>query len=119
MWISEEEQTLLDGLKMLCANGWRGDNGTFRPGHLMELERYIHKHHPKSALKGEPHIKNKMRYWKKCYEIIALLKTQSGLEFQYSDEAILIDDPAFWDNFLKDEPKAKNMNTKKWPMFED
>ncbi|PHT72122.1 hypothetical protein T459_22907 [Capsicum annuum] len=52
MWIPEEEQTLLDGLKELCANGWRGDNGTFRPGHLMELERYIHKHHPKSALKG-------------------------------------------------------------------
>ncbi|KAF3633006.1 putative HUA2-like protein 3-like [Capsicum annuum] len=102
MWIPEEEQTLLDGLKELCANGWRGDNGTFRPGHLMELERYIHKHHPKSALKGEPHIKNKMQYWKKCYGIIALLKTQSGLGFQYSDGAILLDNPTFWDNFLND-----------------
>ncbi|PHT29319.1 Glutamyl-tRNA(Gln) amidotransferase subunit B, chloroplastic/mitochondrial [Capsicum baccatum] len=119
MWIPEEEQTLLDGLKEFCANDWRGNNGTFRPGHLMELERYIHKHHPKSALKGELHIKNKMRYWKKCYGIIALLKTQSGLGFQYSDRSILIDDPTFWDNFLKAEPKAKNMNTKKWPMFED
>ncbi|KAM3320584.1 hypothetical protein P3S67_007786 [Capsicum chacoense] len=79
MWIPEEKQTLLNGLKELCANGWRADNETFRPGHLMELEQYIHKYHPKSALKGGPHIKNKMRYWKKCYRIIALLKTQSGL----------------------------------------
>ncbi|PHT54873.1 Heat shock 70 kDa protein [Capsicum baccatum] len=119
MWIPEEEQTLSDGLKELCANGWRGDNGTFIPGHLTELECYIRKHRPKSALKTEPHIKNKMRYWKKCYGIIVILKIQSGLGFQYSDGAILIDDPTFWDNFLKAEPKAKNINTKKWPMFED
>ncbi|OIT03127.1 hypothetical protein A4A49_57521 [Nicotiana attenuata] len=51
MWIPEEEHTLLDGLKELGAKGWRADNRTFRPGHLMELERYIHKQHPKRGLK--------------------------------------------------------------------
>ncbi|KAH0690201.1 hypothetical protein KY290_018443 [Solanum tuberosum] len=118
-WIPEEEQTLLDGLKELCANGWRGDNGTFRPGHLMELERYIHKYHPTSGLKGEPHIKNKMRYWKRCYGSIALLKTRSGLGFQYSDGTIIVDDPKHWIDFIKIDPQAKKMNTKKWPLFED
>ncbi|XP_069153267.1 uncharacterized protein [Solanum lycopersicum] len=118
-WIPEEEQTLLEGLKELCANGWRGDNGTFRPGHLMELERYIHKHHPRSGLKGEPHIKNKIRYWKRCYGSITLLKTRSGLGFQYSDGTIIVDDPKHWIDFIKIDPQAGKMNAKKWPMFED
>uniref|UniRef100_M0ZK88 RNase H family protein n=1 Tax=Solanum tuberosum TaxID=4113 RepID=M0ZK88_SOLTU len=112
-------ETLLDGLKELCANGWRGDNGTFRPGHLMELERYIHKYHPRSGLKSEPHIKNKMRYWKRCYGSIALLKTRSGLGFQYSDGTIIVDDPKHWIDFIKIDPQAKKMNTKKWPLFKD
>jgi len=67
----------------------------------MELERYIHKYHPTSGLKGEPHIKNKMRYWKRCYGSIALLKTQSGLGFQYSDGTIIVDDPKHWIDFIK------------------
>ncbi|KAG5625147.1 hypothetical protein H5410_010365 [Solanum commersonii] len=71
-WIPEEEQTLLDGLKELCANGWRGDNGTFRPGHLMELRA------------------------------IALLKTRSDLGFQYSDGTLIVDDPKHWIDFIKD-----------------
>ncbi|KAH0738435.1 hypothetical protein KY290_037144 [Solanum tuberosum] len=118
-WIPEEEQTLLDGLKELCANGWKGDNGTFRPGHLMELECYIHKYHPRSGLKSEPYIKNKMRYWKRCYGSIALLKTRSGLGFQYSDGTIIVDDPKHWIDFIKIDPPAKKMNTKKWPLFKD
>ena len=100
-WIPEEEQTLLEGHKELCANGWRGDNGTFRPGHLMELERYIHKHHLRSGLKGEQHIKNKMRYWKRCYGSITLLKTRRGLKFQYSDGTIIVEDPKHWIDFIK------------------
>ncbi|KAK6784594.1 hypothetical protein RDI58_018049 [Solanum bulbocastanum] len=80
IWIPEEEQTLLDGLKELCANGWRGDNGTFRPGHLMELEVV----------------------W-----------------VQYSDGTIIVDDPKHWIDFIKIDPQAKKMNTKKWPLFAD
>ncbi|KAG5611547.1 hypothetical protein H5410_022828 [Solanum commersonii] len=38
VWTPEEELTLVDVLKELCVNGWRGDNGTFRHGYLMELE---------------------------------------------------------------------------------
>ncbi|KAM3303585.1 hypothetical protein P3S67_014615 [Capsicum chacoense] len=48
-----------------------------------------------------------------------MLKSQSGLGFHYTDGAIIVDDPKFWDDFLKIDPNAKNMNTKKWPMFED
>ncbi|KAF3622766.1 putative HUA2-like protein 3-like [Capsicum annuum] len=118
-WTAQEEQTLIDGLKELCANGWRGDNRTFRPGYLKELECYLRKHHPNSGLKAEPRIVSKIRHWKRCYASIAMLKSQSGLGFQYSDGAIIVDDPKFWDDFLKIDPNAKNMNTKKWPMFED
>ncbi|KAK6777356.1 hypothetical protein RDI58_024073 [Solanum bulbocastanum] len=29
-WTPTEESTLINGLKELCVNGWRADNGTFR-----------------------------------------------------------------------------------------
>ncbi|KAK6805263.1 hypothetical protein RDI58_003048 [Solanum bulbocastanum] len=118
-WTEAEEQTLINGLKELCVNGWRGDNGTFKPGYLKELECYLCEHHPNNGLKGEPHVLSKIRYWKKCYASIAMLKSRSGLGFQYSDGAIIVDDPKFWDDFLKVDPSAKKMNKKKWPMFVD
>uniref|UniRef100_M1DAZ1 RNase H family protein n=1 Tax=Solanum tuberosum TaxID=4113 RepID=M1DAZ1_SOLTU len=95
-WTAAEERTLIDGLKELCVNGWRGDNGTFKPRYLKELECYLCEHHPNSGLKGEPHVLSKIRYWKKCYASIAMLKSRSGLGFQYSDGAIIVDDPKFW-----------------------
>lgn len=106
-WTAAEERTLINGLKELCVNGWRGDNETFKPAYLKELECYLHKHHPNSGLKGDPHVLSKIRYWKKCYASIAMLKSQSGLGFQYSDGSIIVDDPKYWDAFLKVDPSAK------------
>ncbi|KAK4708724.1 hypothetical protein R3W88_029649 [Solanum pinnatisectum] len=118
-WTPTEEGTLINGLKELCVNGWRADNETFRPGYLMELEHYLRERHPESGLKGEPHVNSKLKFWKRSYASLSLLKGRSGLGFQYSDGTIIIDDPKEWDKFLKDEPGASNMNTKKWPLFAD
>lgn len=101
VWTPEEELTFVDALKELCANGWRGDNGTFKNGHLMELERYMHARHPNSGLKSQPHIDSKIRAWKRSYSSISLLKSRSGLGFQYSDGTILVDYPKAWDDFIK------------------
>ncbi|KAG5570437.1 hypothetical protein H5410_060203 [Solanum commersonii] len=118
-WTPTEESTLINGLKELCVNGWRADNGTFRPGYLMELEHYLRERHPESGLKSEPHVNSKLKFWKRSYASLSLLKGRNGLGFQYSDGTIIIDDPKEWDKFLKDEPGASNMNTKKWPLFAD
>ncbi|KAH0633005.1 hypothetical protein KY284_035791 [Solanum tuberosum] len=56
VWTPEEELTLVDGLKELCVNGWRGDNGTFRHGYLMELEHYMNARHPNCGLESLPHV---------------------------------------------------------------
>jgi len=101
VWTPEEELTLVDGLKELCVNGWRGDNGTFRHGYLMELEHYMNARHPNCGLKSLPHVDSKIRAWKKSYATISLLKSRSGLGFQYSDGSILVDDPKAWDDLIK------------------
>ncbi|PHT44824.1 ABC transporter B family member 12 [Capsicum baccatum] len=44
-------------------------------------------------------------------------KGSKCLGFQYSDGTIIVDDPIEWEKFLKDEPKSRNMNTKKRPIF--
>ncbi|KAH0647556.1 hypothetical protein KY285_032804 [Solanum tuberosum] len=41
VWTQEEELTLVGGLKRLCANDWKEDNGTFKDGYLMELEQHM------------------------------------------------------------------------------
>ncbi|KAM3303489.1 hypothetical protein P3S67_014519 [Capsicum chacoense] len=64
-WTPAEESFLIDGLKELCVNGWRADNGTFRPGHLWELGNYMRERHPVSGLKGEQHINSRLNAWKK------------------------------------------------------
>ncbi|XP_049372455.1 uncharacterized protein LOC125837364 [Solanum verrucosum] len=119
VWTPEEELTLVDGLKELCVNGWRGDNGTFRHGYLMELEHYMNARHPNCGLKSLPHVDSKIRAWKKSYATISLLKSRSGLGFQYSDGSILVDDPKAWDDLIKVDPNAKSVNLKKWPLFAD
>lgn len=95
-WTLEEERTLIDGLKELCAKGWKADNGTFRPGYTVELECYLQKTHPNCGLKSAPHINSKLKAWKRDYGTIFSLKSQSGLGFQYSEGRIIVDDPNKW-----------------------
>ncbi|XP_049406263.1 uncharacterized protein LOC125869906 [Solanum stenotomum] len=119
VWTPKEELTLVDGLKELCVNGWRGDNGTFRHGYLMELEHYMNSHHPNFGLESLPHVDSKIRAWKKSYATISLLKGRSGLGFQYSDGIILVDDPKAWDDLIKVDPNAKSMDLRKCQLFAD
>ncbi|KAH0766693.1 hypothetical protein KY285_002564 [Solanum tuberosum] len=119
VWTPEEELTLVNGLKELCVNGWKRDNGTFRHGCLMELEHYINARHSNCGLKSLPQVDSKIRAWKKSYATISLLKSRSGLGFQYSDGSILVDDPKAWDDLIKVDPYAKSMTFKKWPLFAD
>ncbi|KAH0693488.1 hypothetical protein KY285_020585 [Solanum tuberosum] len=84
-----------------------GDNGTFRHGYLMELEHYMNARHPNCGLKSLPHVDSKIRAWKKSYATVSLLKSRSGLGFQYSDGSILVDDKKDWDDLIKVDPNAK------------
>ncbi|KAG5616407.1 hypothetical protein H5410_016231 [Solanum commersonii] len=119
VWTQEEELTLVDGLKKLCANDWKEDDGTFKHGYLMELEQHINDCHPNSGLQALPHIFSKIRGWKKHYMTLSLVKSRSGLGFRYSDGTILVEDPKAWDDFIKVDPYAKSMTFRKWPLFVD
>ena len=61
VWTQEEELTLVDGLKTLCANDWKEDDGIFKHGYLMELEQHMNDCHPNSGLQALPHIFSKIR----------------------------------------------------------
>jgi len=101
VWTQEEELTLVDGLKKLCANDWKEDDGTFKHGYLMELEQHMNVCHPNCGLQALPHIFSKIRGWKKHYMTLSLVKSRSGLGFRYSDGTILVEDPKAWDDFIK------------------
>ncbi|KAH0707617.1 hypothetical protein KY289_012693 [Solanum tuberosum] len=119
VWTQEEELTLVDGLKTLCANDWKEDDGIFKHGYLMELEQHMNDCHPNSGLQALPHIFSKIRGWKNHYMTLSLVKSRSGLGFRYSDGTILVEDPKAWDDFIKVDPYAKSMTFRKWPLFVD
>ncbi|KAK4729589.1 hypothetical protein R3W88_022577 [Solanum pinnatisectum] len=85
----------------------------------MELEHYMNARHPNCGLKSLPRVDSKIRAWKKSYVTTALLKSRSGLGFQYSDGSILVDDPKDWDDLIKVDPNGKSMNFKKLSLFAD
>ncbi|KAG5585373.1 hypothetical protein H5410_045807 [Solanum commersonii] len=67
----------------------------------MELEHYMNARHSNCGLESLAHVDSKLRAWKKSYATISLLKSRSGLGFQYSDGSLLVDDPKAWDDLIK------------------
>ncbi|KAG5626068.1 hypothetical protein H5410_011286 [Solanum commersonii] len=113
----KEELTLVDGLKKLCANDWKEDDGTFKHGYLMELEQHMIVCHPNCRLQSSTTYFFKNTRVEKAYMTLSLVKSRSGLGFRYNDGTILVDDPKAWDDFIKVDPYAKSMTFKKWPLF--
>uniref|UniRef100_A0A3Q7H9A3 Uncharacterized protein n=1 Tax=Solanum lycopersicum TaxID=4081 RepID=A0A3Q7H9A3_SOLLC len=68
----------------------------------MKLEHYMNARHPSCGFKSLPHGNSKIRRaWKKIYATISLLKSRSGLGFQYSDGSISVDYPKAWNDLIK------------------
>ncbi|KAH6828123.1 hypothetical protein C2S53_014964 [Perilla frutescens var. hirtella] len=59
IWTLKEKEVLVQALKDLVQQGWKGDNG-FRTGYLMVLEKAMLKVFPNSDLRGEPYINSKV-----------------------------------------------------------
>ncbi|KAH9792262.1 DDE Tnp4 domain-containing protein [Citrus sinensis] len=63
---------------VVVANGGRADNDTFKSGSYKYIENELEKLLPGSGLKAYPHIKFKIRIWKKSYAVIFdMLNTSS------------------------------------------
>lgn len=68
-------------MKEAVAEGWKSDNG-FRGGYLRFLEDAMRREFPNAGLKGEPHIRSRIKIWKMNYASLTTILSRSGVGFK-------------------------------------
>ncbi|XP_058187009.1 uncharacterized protein LOC131303954 [Rhododendron vialii] len=120
-WRQVEEDTLLKVMiNEVCEKWkWPAENG-FRPGFFTHCEVELAKVLADANIKANPHINSKVRYWKQTYHKILDITGLSGMSWDHTNKRIVVDDPTVWAEYEKAYPrKAKGMNMKPFPMFDD
>ena len=65
VWKAHEEETLLTILEDGVNHGLRCDNGFFKSGTMIRIEKSLAEKFSNTDLRVVPHIESKMRFWKK------------------------------------------------------
>ena len=58
-------------LELSNTSTWKADNGTFKPGFLNHVEKWMAKRISNFEVKAQPHIKCRVKLLKKRYNAIA------------------------------------------------
>ncbi|KAH7841013.1 hypothetical protein Vadar_024503 [Vaccinium darrowii] len=119
LWSVKEDEALLacmleeykDGVK------WKAKNG-FKSGFFGAVETLIHKMLPGTTIRATPNIESKVKNWKEKYGLLADMQRLSGFSWNHDTNAIIVDLPDVWDDYVKFHPKANGMNGKAFPMFQ-
>lgn len=61
VWTDDQEDTLINILEELVANGYARKNGTFKPGMSAMIENASLEKFPNSILKYSPHVESKIK----------------------------------------------------------
>ncbi|KAH6805680.1 hypothetical protein C2S51_030511 [Perilla frutescens var. frutescens] len=115
IWTLKEEEVLVQALKDLVQQGWKGENG-FRTGYLMVLEKAMLKAFPSSDLRGEPHINSKVHVWKKHYASLQGMFGHSGFSWNEASMTITVE-KEFWEEYIKKDPNARTLRHNSFPFF--
>ena len=102
-WTSVEDQKLIDALMELHASGKYGADNGFKPGYFQAVQTLLDVSLPNSGLKAEPHIKSRLKTWKKHFVIMhdmILGSNTSG--FGWDPEKCIVTCPDdVWDAYVK------------------
>ncbi|XP_038879250.1 uncharacterized protein At2g29880-like [Benincasa hispida] len=107
VWSKVENAKLVEALLYLVETSWRFDNGTFRPGYLQHLEQILHKKMPGCAL-NQNTIECKVRSLKKQYNIVLVMLSQSGFNWNEEFKCVQVEKEIF-DLWVRSHPNAKGM----------
>ncbi|KAH7855297.1 hypothetical protein Vadar_023392 [Vaccinium darrowii] len=119
LWSVKEEEALLacmldefkDGVK------WKAENG-FKSGFFGAVEILLHKMLPGTNIRATPNIESKVKNWKEKYGLLADMQRLSGFSWNHDTNAIIVDSPDVWEDYVKFHPIANGMNGKAFPMFQ-
>lgn len=100
-WTKQEEDALVSILEDLVRQGYRYDNGSFKPGTTYIIEKALSNVCPTSGLKANPHIDSKMKVWKKQYSIVFDMLSKSGFRWNDINKCVEVDSDEAWHSYVQ------------------
>ncbi|KAF5953287.1 hypothetical protein HYC85_006143 [Camellia sinensis] len=101
VWTLKECDVLIQAMRDLFSEKRKADNGQFRCGFYSELEKLIILAFPGTDLHASSHIKSKIKFWRRQYNLLTDMLRLSGCGWDDFDKIILIDSEQVWQNYVK------------------
>lgn len=100
-WTRNEEEALLNILDDVVARGCRCDNGNFKAGTMVIIEKALKDACPESGLKANPHLESKLRKWKKQYGIVFDMVNNDGFEWNDVKQCVEAQSHEVWQCYVQ------------------
>ncbi|KAK1387370.1 hypothetical protein POM88_015548 [Heracleum sosnowskyi] len=118
-WTLVEEKALIDSYYLIIADGYKLDNGKYKTGYLLELEKYMIKFIPGTDLREKPHIDSKIKIWKKIWGSIYSALATSGIAWNDSHKILSINDEDVWTQMCKRDSELAKLCNKPVEWYDD
>ncbi|KAF7801913.1 Myb/SANT-like domain containing protein [Senna tora] len=118
-WSKLENAKLVECCLELCAKeNYKQENGQFKPGFYLQVEKLFELKLPRCGLKAHPHIDGRLRLLKKQHCAIVEMLAASGFGWNDKDKCVAFDKDVF-DDWTKVHKNAIGLRNKEFPHFDD